>query len=63
MPYFRLYLTDPSGHILRCKDFEADSDALAVAKADDLRDGTSAELWQEGRKVQTFAASQEARRA
>jgi hypothetical protein len=62
MPYYRLYLTDAAGRILRCKDFVIESDVEAIGYADDLRAGASAELWQEHRKVETFAAAQEARR-
>jgi hypothetical protein len=62
MPYYRLYLTDAAGRILRCKDFVIEGDVEAIGHADDLREGASAELWQENRKVETFAAAQEARR-
>jgi hypothetical protein len=58
MHYYRLYLTDSSGHIFSCKDYESGSDDLAIEHAEDLRGNARAELWQEGRKVHTFAAGQ-----
>jgi hypothetical protein len=63
MPYYRLYLTKPSGQFLRCKDFVSDDDGVAVKTAEDLRAGASAELWQEGRKVHMFDAEHQARQA
>jgi hypothetical protein len=56
MPYYRLYLTDASGHIFSCRDYESDSDDLAIERAEELRGDARAELWQERRKVHTFAA-------
>lgn len=61
MPYYRLYLFDGAGHIRWCRDFDADTDALAAETAAGLSEGGPAELWQEGRVVQAFVEEQETR--
>ena len=62
MLYYRLYLLDGAGHILWCRDFDANTDTLAVETAEGLSEGGPAELWQEGRMVHAFAAEQGSRK-
>jgi hypothetical protein len=57
MPYYRLCLTDASGHITKSRDFDSASDGEAVERVSDLRKGASAELWQERRWVESFVAT------
>ena len=62
MPYYRLYCMNAAGRFFHCEGFEAASDELAIAKAEELRPDEAAELWQQGRMVCSFNAEQIQRR-
>lgn len=52
MYYYRLYYLDQNDHhIIDVEDFRADTDAAAVVKAGDPREGVSRELWNHGRRI------------
>lgn len=52
MTYYRLYFLDGfSGHIDHFREFEAQTDAHAVAQAEAWREASAMELWSGQRKV------------
>lgn len=54
---YRLYFMDfRARHIDWFEPIRAESDASAVAKANGRRCAKPLELWQQGRKISTFAA-------
>jgi hypothetical protein len=64
MAYYRLYFLDGFGHIKQFREFEAQSDAIAVAQAEKWSTQSAMELWSERRKVRSWesqALSAEAR--
>ena len=56
MAYYRLYFLDGLGHIEHFREFEADTDAAAVAQADEWRMLNAMELWTGQRKVKRWDA-------
>lgn len=55
MEGYRLYYMDRfSGHIDHRRDFLADSDAMAIATAQQWYDGTPMELWLRGHKLKRW---------
>lgn len=48
------------GHIRSADAFEAENDAVALARAEKLRRGRPAELWSYSRVVRKFPARQDA---
>lgn len=54
MPYYRLYCINSAGNVFCSEDFDAGSDAHAIAKAEELRGSHAGELWQQGRMVHFF---------
>src|SRR5688500_14552600 len=55
--YFRLYFMESfSGHIEYVRDFEADSDEIAEALAEDARGIGPMELWKGRQKVKRWEA-------
>jgi hypothetical protein len=64
MAYYRLYFLNGFGHIEQFREFEASTDAIAVAQAEDWSTAGAMELWSERRKVRSWespALSPEAR--
>jgi hypothetical protein len=57
MAYYRLYFLDgPKGHIHEFREFEADDDLAALARAAAWRSVTPMELWCGARKVRRWEA-------
>ena len=57
MASYRLkFLVAFSGKATLSRDFEAETDAAAIAYADDARGMTAMELWNEERKVKRWEA-------
>jgi hypothetical protein len=56
--YYRLYFLDGSNRIEQFREFEAITDLVAIAQADEWRDRGAMELWSEKRKVRRWAALQ-----
>jgi hypothetical protein len=56
LPNYKLYFVDGAGHIHNRMDIEANDDAAAVAKAEDLAKGQALELWQSARIVKKISA-------
>jgi hypothetical protein len=55
MSYYRLYFFDRfSGHIDQFREFEADSDELALAQATRWSDGRAMELWNLERRLKQW---------
>jgi DNA-binding transcriptional regulator YiaG len=56
MAYYRLYFLDGSSHIEHFREFEAITDAAAVAQSEQWRAANAMELWCERRKVKRWEA-------
>jgi hypothetical protein len=56
---YKLYFLDRTGHIAHAVDFRCDSDADALALAEQHRDGRDLELWQQARLVRQLPARAE----
>ena len=56
MAYFRLYFLDRFNHIGHFREFEATTDAAAVAQAEDWRSTEAMELWSGRRRVRSWDA-------
>jgi hypothetical protein len=55
MRYYRLYFMDRfSGHIDHFREFEAESDAGAIALAERWADGRRMELWNRERRLKRW---------
>lgn len=54
MPYYRAYIMDDQGHILKPVELHCEDDEEAKEKARQLVDGHDVELWQLGRKISVF---------
>jgi len=59
MQYYRAYIMDRDGHILRPVDFHCENDDAAKEKARQLVDGHDVELWQHDRKISVFLSGLE----
>ncbi|HEY0043608.1 MAG TPA: hypothetical protein VGB62_03570 [Allosphingosinicella sp.] len=57
MNHYRLYGLNAAGGFFRCDEISAESDEAAIAEAVHLRREHAAELWEQGRMVQSFAAT------
>jgi hypothetical protein len=58
MPYYRLYFMDRfSGHIDRFREFEAEGDSAACARAEEWRGSQPMELWRLHRKLKHWDAA------
>jgi hypothetical protein len=51
---YRAYIIGDDGRFMRAIDFICDDDETAKEQAKQLVDGHDVELWQLGRKVETF---------
>lgn len=57
MLYYRLYFFDRfSGHIDHFREFEAESDDAAIARADQWGNGAPMELWNRERRLKRWDA-------
>lgn len=56
MAYYRLYFLDGFGHIEQFREFEAMTDAIAIAQSEEWRTPAGMELWSERRKVRSWDA-------
>ena len=56
MIHYRLYCLNAAGGFFRCDEISAESDEAAIAEAAQRRGEHAAELWEQGRMVQSFAA-------
>jgi hypothetical protein len=54
MGEYRAYILDADGRIASAVNFESDDDESARVKAKQLVDGHDVELWQLGRRIETF---------
>jgi hypothetical protein len=59
---YRLYFHGHDGRFAKVAEFTADDDETAITTAESLTDGRIAELWQQARMVQGFAANASERR-
>lgn len=56
MNYYRLYFMDrESGHIVQFREFEAETDEVAIETAERWRDRDAMELWNQERKLRYWA--------
>ena len=56
MAYYRLYFLDGHNHIEHFREFEAPTDAAAIAQSAEWRGLNAMELWSERRKVRSWEA-------
>ena len=56
MAYFRLYFLDRSNHIEHFREFEALTDAAAIAQSEEWRGAEAMELWSGRRRVKSWEA-------
>ena len=54
MPEYRAFTVGPDGHFSGCEEMVCDYDSKAIGRAERLVDGHDVELWQMGRKIETF---------
>jgi len=54
MAEYRAYILTPDDHITRAVDIFCENDQAAKERAKQLVNGHDVELWQLGRKVETF---------
>ena len=55
--FYRLYYLDGfNGHIVRVREFDADSDEAAIAYGDEVRSLSPMELWDGDRKIKHWDA-------
>jgi hypothetical protein len=54
MAEYRAYILAPDGHIIKDVDLDCPSDDAAKEAAKKLVDGHDVELWQFGRRIETF---------
>ncbi len=59
MAEYRAYILAPDDHIIRAVDLFCEDDEAAKERAKQLVNGHDVELWQLGRKVETFKRTQE----
>jgi hypothetical protein len=59
MAEYRAYILTPDDHIIKGVDLFCPDDEAAKEKAKQLVNGHDVELWQLGRKVETFKRTQE----
>jgi hypothetical protein len=59
MAEYRAYILTPDDHIAQAVDLVCEDDESAKERAKQLVNGHDVELWQLGRKVETFRRTQE----
>jgi hypothetical protein len=61
--YYRVYFIDFRGHYCAVRKIEAESDAVAVAEAELVRNGATVEVWDERKPIACLPPAQQSRRA
>jgi hypothetical protein len=59
MAEYRAYILAPDDHVINAVDLFCPNDEAAKEKAKQLVNGHDVELWQLGRKIETFKRTQE----
>jgi hypothetical protein len=54
MPDYRVYFVGREGRFAGVKEFECDSDEVAIEKAQEFTDGRDIEPWERGRFIRKF---------